>query len=260
MEIPGTSNYLPFSYPFLLSFRKFSFSETGEWFIGFILSEFGFSLKEPSFIPFSTLLIISVTFLLVNYTVTILFLNYLSKRVLKNVSTDELQKTMSSHNQKSALVGCCIIYCCLAVIVFTIAVLLQIRASLESQGILQGELLLLRDIINYTVSPMSLSILIIPPLIGAIIIVHRTKDLTIGIRSIKYFSVPILFLNIGMLLDALFELLFIPDFSTWGRFSQVGAAVAFSFLLIPVLISRFISLKLLKMLVRTNFLITVEEL
>ena len=88
MDIIGTIRYLPFSFPLRLSFRGVSFYGGGEWLVGFITSEPGFSLQEPNFLqpkfPVSLILLISFTFFILNYAVTMILLNRLSKRVVKD--------------------------------------------------------------------------------------------------------------------------------------------------------------------------------
>ncbi len=87
-DIIGNIRYLPFSFPLRLSFNENWFYGGGEWLVGFITSEPGFSLQEPNFLqpkfPVSLILIISFTFFILNYAVTMLLLNYLSKRVVKD--------------------------------------------------------------------------------------------------------------------------------------------------------------------------------
>lgn len=178
-----------------------------------------------------------------------------SSNVFYNIFLSILRGRMNSNDQKSALMGCCIIYFCLAAIIYTSAVLLGIRASLEAQG----ELLFLRDIVNYFVGPLIFLSLIIAPVIGATIIAYQTKEMSIGIRSIKYFFIPILILNIVIILDSLSELLFNPDPNTIGHFLQGFGLGMFVFLQIAVLISRFISIILLTRLLRTNYFFTVRD-
>jgi hypothetical protein len=106
---------------------------------------------------------------------------------------------------------------------------------------------------------MLILIPIITPLIGATIIVYRTKKLRIGIRSIKYFYIPILFFNSVYLLTSLLEYFFNPDTNGVGRLIQTMGFGMFGFLLIAVLISRFLSLNLLTRLMRTNYPFTVQD-
>ncbi len=162
---------------------------------------------------------------------------------------------MNSNKQKISLLGCCIIYCCFAVIIFTVGISLMIRSSLEAQG----ELLFLRDIINYIIGPLTFLSLIIAPVIGASIVVYQTKEILIGIRSIKYFFIPILLLNLYILLDSLIKVLFFPASTSMGRFIQAFGVVLFVFLLILILLSRFISIILVTSLMRKNSYFTVRD-
>ena len=88
VDIIGTIRYLPVSYPLRLSFNQDLFYGGGRWLVGFITSEPGFSLKEPNYLepksPFPIILFIGILFFLLNYAVTILLLNILSKRVVKD--------------------------------------------------------------------------------------------------------------------------------------------------------------------------------
>jgi hypothetical protein len=90
LSFSGKRIFVPFSYPLRLGFREtwFDPNAMGEWFIGFIFSEFGFSIKIP--IPFhnSTVFLISFLFFVLNYVVTIFFLNFFSKRLVQDVDKD----------------------------------------------------------------------------------------------------------------------------------------------------------------------------
>ncbi|MHA2239608.1 MAG: hypothetical protein ACXAB2_14775 [Candidatus Hodarchaeales archaeon] len=85
MDIIGTIRYIPLR----LSFNQDLFYGGGWWLVGFITSEPGFSLIEPNSLepksPIPIFLIIGVLFFLLNYIVTILLLEFLSKRVVKDV-------------------------------------------------------------------------------------------------------------------------------------------------------------------------------
>ena len=94
---------------------------------------------------------------------------------------------MNSDDQGDVFVGVCFIYTSLAIILFTIIVSSLIGRSLESQGVL----LFLIDIFGPIISLLFFFCLIIAPLIGSILIVRQTKDLSIGFRSIKYFFLTI---------------------------------------------------------------------
>ena len=133
---------------------------------------------------------------------------------------------MNSNDQGNIFVGVVFIYTSLAVIIFAIIMFLVIGRFFDSQGVLLGVML-------YLLFPLCL---ILAPLIGSILIVRQTRDLSIGFRSIIYSFLPLLLINLA---------LFVPFLSLSNSPQDLFVDFSF-FLLLAVLASLFASLFLLK--------------
>ena len=162
---------------------------------------------------------------------------------------------MNSNHKQNILLGFCVIYGVLALIIFTVAGLLMIRTSLEAQGVL----LFLRDAINYIIAPLTFFSLLIASLIGSTIIVRHSKDLSIGIRSIKYFFISILLLNLILLFIYLYDFVFNPASNVYDRYVQTFGVGIFVVLLVAILLSRFLSLFFLTKLVQINRISSISN-
>lgn len=151
-----------------------------------------------------------------------------------------------SDNQKKSLVGSGYIYCTFFLICLIIIRLLQIGTGLGGHD--QYEIIV--DIINYVISFLTSTGLIIAPVIGASLIITKTKQLAIGKKSIKYFFIPFFVLNILLLLDTAINYFFNPAMGVMGRFLQFFGFGLILFLFIFLVLYRFVSLILVSFIFR----------